>query len=76
MKATITEEFKVVNGVKCSMKHIDQKHLNNQQNDYKSRFLKKDKRKKVHLSLTSLPRGGCRGVSRVRGLSSTERTRS
>lgn len=38
MKATITEEFNVVNGVKCSMKHIDQKHLNNQQNDYKSRF--------------------------------------
>lgn len=50
MKATITEEFNVVNGVKCSKKHIDQKHLNNQQNDYKSRFKKKDKRKKVHLS--------------------------
>lgn len=38
MKAKVTEEFKVVNGVKCSMKHIDQKHLNNWQNYYKSRF--------------------------------------
>lgn len=40
MKATITEESKVVIGVKCSMKHIDQKHLNNQQNHYKSKFKK------------------------------------